>query len=180
MGLVKNLVVGLLILGVAFAGLYFISNYFKINSELTGYATNVESGKTNKLDNQEKLNPSRGILKGRVEYTIKDNNVVVNKEPAPNVTVYFVQAGKQFTNYTKVKQLGNDEAYKGEVDDVDADDSSSDCSSNDYATKRNYYDLNDNNQEDESNGEFKAYTISTDTKGCYAIKLPVDSYDIYL
>jgi len=180
MGLAKNLILTLLILSVVFVALYLVSNYFKVNNELTGYATNVEGGKTEKLEKQEKLNPSRGILKGRVDYVIKDNNVTVNKEIAPNIIVYFVQTGKQFTNYTKVKQLGNDEAYKGEIDDVDADDSSSDCSSNDYTTKRNYYDLNDNNQEDESNGEFKVYTVSTDSKGCYAIKLPVDSYDIYL
>ena len=163
---------------VIILSLYLFS--FQSLNRLTGYVSGVDGGKTTKIENQEKLNPSKGILKGMVEYTIKDNNLVVNKEPAPNITLYFVVTGNQFTNYTKVKQLGDDESYKGEIEDIDADDSSSNCSTNDYTTKRNYYDLNDNNQEDENASEFKVYTVKTDSKGCYAVKLPTGSFDIYL
>lgn len=148
--------------------------YFNGSNFITGNA--VSEGQVSGGGDKEKANPNKGVLKGTVNYTIKEGETVVNREYAENATLYFIEAGDIISNYSKI--LASSHPYKQNVVTIDVDGSYTRCSSRDYDTNLNYYDENSNLQEEQS--EFSIYNISTDYDGCYAVKLPKGSYDIYL
>lgn len=177
MGVVNKLVVVLIAVVVIFASILYFSSNLEMN-KLTGYVA-AESGNSNTVPPQQTPNRVMGILKGQVEYTITDNNEVVDTEPAPNITVYFVPEGNQIIDFTMVRLSANDGYYRGIINNIDVDGLSSPmCSRNTYDTQLNYYDNNNNNQEDSE--EFLIYIVVTDINGCYAVRLPADSYDIFI
>ncbi len=155
---------------IAFSGLI----YFNGSNFITGNA--VAEGQVTGGGDKEKANPSKGVLKGTVNYTISEGDTVVNREYAENATLYFVETGDIISNYTKI--LPSAHPYNQNVVTIDVDGAAVRCSSADYITNLKYYDENSNLQEDKP--EFYVYTVSTDVNGCYAIKLPKGSYDIYL
>jgi len=173
---INKIVFILFALVVIVFSLFYVSSSLNIDP-LTGYVT-VESGRSNELDVQRRPNPRTGILKGTVEYTIEDNSVVIDTEPAFNTSVYFVGEGNQPANYSLIKLSDEDSDYRGTINNIDADGQDSQCSSRQYETYVNYYDTDNDNDED--SGEFLVYSITTDQDGCYAIKLPIGSYDIYI
>lgn len=156
--------------------LIFISTilYFNNSNFLTGLA--VSGGSVVGGGDKEKSNPSKGVLKGTVNYTISEGETVVNREYAENATLYFVGAGDIISNYSKI--LASSHPYRQNTVTIDVDGPDTRCSLADYTTNLNYYDENSNLQEEPS--EFSIYNISTDYNGCYAVKLPKGSYDIYL
>ncbi len=143
-------------------------------SEITGYAV-VEKGETGDAGKQEKNNPNYGALKGTLVLVIKDNGKIISSEDAPNQVISFIEKNKQISDWSLVKEdSGN---YKGELDDVDPDGDESKCSNEEYNTKRMYHDANSNNEKNDD--EFYIYQITTNIKGCFAVKLPPGEYDIY-
>ena len=148
--------------------------YFSNSNFITGNA--VAEGQVIGGGDKEKANPSKGVLKGTVNYTISEGETIVNREYAENATLYFVETGDIISNYSKI--LSSSKNYKQNIVTIDVDSAITRCSLADYPTNLNYYDENSNLQED--NSEFNVYNISTDVNGCYAVKLPKGSYDIYL
>lgn len=145
-------------------------------SGITGFAV-VEEGKTEDAGEQEKGNPNYGALKGTIVLVIKDDNKVISSEDAINQVVSFVEKEKQVDNWDLIKESqGN---YKGELKDVDADGDESKCSSENYETKRMYYDQ-DNSGVKEGNNEFYVYQVTSNDKGCFVAKLPPGDYDLYV
>jgi len=143
-------------------------------SEITGYAV-VEKGETGDAGKQEKNNPNYGALKGTLVLVIKDNGKIISSEDAPNQVISFIEKNKQISDWSLVKE--DSKKYKGELENVDADGDESKCSSQDYETERRYYDINNDNQKNDD--EFYVYQITTNDKGCFAVKLPPGEYDIY-
>jgi len=174
MGLLKKSVFFLVLTFVLVFSLLYVSSRTTFDP-LTGYVV-VQSGNSNDAGIQQRPNPAVGILKGQVDNVILDSNTVVDTEYAPNIVVYFINEGSQLLDYNKVKRSSED--YRGAINNIDSDGPSERCSHQQYETLLNYYDSNDNNQEDEE--EFEVYTITTDSNGCYAVRLPATSYDIFI
>lgn len=166
----------LLVFAVIVIALITFSSFLYFNSSnfITAFA--VSEGSVSGGGDKEKANPNKGVLKGTVNYTISEGETVVNREYAENATLYFVETGDIISNYSKI--LLSSHPYRQNIVRIDVDGADTRCSLEDYTTNLNYYDENSNQQEDHS--EFSIYNVSTDYNGCYAVKLPKGSYDIYL
>jgi hypothetical protein len=168
----KNTTLDKILIFVIIILLFTVSLKF---SNITGLAV-VEQGKTGDAGKQEKGNPNYGTLKGTIVLVIKDNDKIISSEDASNQVISFVEKGKSVSDWTLIKESqGN---YKGELKDVDADGDENKCSSQDYETKRMYYDTDNNGNK--GNDEFYVYQVTSNDKGCFVAKLPPADYDIYL
>lgn len=145
----------------------------------TGFIV-VNKGSTTSVGEHRQSNPNYGAIKGTVAYTITDpdTGTVISSEPASSTTVYIVIPGKTINEWDRVVDAG--ETYSGELTSIDADGSSSVCSEASYTTAYKYYDENNNGVRDDRGNEFDVYTITTDSNGCFAMKLPTGNFDIYL
>ncbi len=134
----------------------------------------VQNGQLNQIDAQQKGNPNYGALSGTLTFIINGTNGnIISTDPGAGFILYFSQ--HNIENWNLVKN--NTDNYPGELTDVDADGSSSTCSSNDYETIAKYYDTDNDNTKDPN--EKDIYAIITDSNGCFAVKMPPGSYDIY-
>lgn len=157
---------------IGFLGGYFVNQIPSANS-LTG-AVVVQTGQSNDIGSQQRGNPNYGALTGTMTFVINSSTgAIISSEAGSNYVLYFSRHGISDWNLVKT----DSESYSGTLSNVDADGSGSVCSAHDFTTQRKYYDENNNNVVDPS--EFYIYAITTDANGCFAIKAPPGSYDIY-
>ena len=129
-----------------------------------------DDNETEDQDDEDKGN--YGNLIGNLVYTIKDSGNIISSESAPNQELYFSESS--INDFNLVKEY--DKKYKGDLT-IDADSSSSKCSSQSYETKRMYYDADSSGNK--NGNEFYIYQITTDSNGCFGARLPPGNYDIY-
>lgn len=134
----------------------------------------VQNGQLNQIDEQQKGNPNYGALSGKMTFIINSSSgTIISSDAGSAYTLYFSMHNVENWNLVK----NDTQLYSGLLTGVDADGISSTCTSNDYTTLRRYYDSDNDNTVDPQ--EFYIYTIITDSNGCFAVKLPPGSYDIY-
>ncbi len=139
---------------------------------LTGAFT-AQTGQLNQIEGQKKDNPNYGALSGTLTFTIKSGTTIISEDLGSNYMLYFSM--HDISNWNLVKN--DTQVYSGTLTGVDGDGSGSICTSNNYATLRKYYDADNDNTVDPQ--EFYIYAVTTDSNGCFAVKLPPGSYDIY-
>lgn len=149
----------------------FMLDFTEITS-LTGAFT-AQNGQLNQITPQQKDNPNSGALSGTLIFTIKSGETIISSDLGVAYVLYFSM--HDIDNWNLVKN--DTQAYSGTLTGVDADGSSNVCTSNDYTTLRKYYDADNDNVVDPQ--EFYIYAIVTDSNGCFGVKLPPGSYDIY-
>lgn len=145
---------------------------FASTGSLTGAFT-AQTGQLNQIEGQKKDNPNSGALSGTLTFTIKSGETIISTDIGSNYVLYFSM--HDIDNWTLVKN--DTQAYSGTLTGVDADGSGSVCTSSDYTTLRKYYDSDNDGVVDPQ--EFYIYAITTNSEGCFGIKLPPGSYDIY-
>jgi hypothetical protein len=163
----------LLLVIVFVIGSFF--GYFIHNPSNVAYVV-IEGGGTGDSGDQEIDNPNYGAVKGTVSFVIKDNDVVINREPAPGKDIYMIHAGTDIEDWDRVIDSGED--FEGLIENLDADGDGSRCSSNSYDTDLMFYDKDGNGKKDKK--EKYVYHIQTDNNGCFGLKVAADDYDIYV
>lgn len=141
----------------------------------------IAGGSTTSTGEQTTANPDDGAIKGTLAFVIVDpeTNETVSTEYGSNWTLYFGDDDYEIGNWSLVKDDTSE--YLGSLTNVDADGNDTICAGNNYTTTNYYYDTNDDDAFNltEGSGEFSVYRISTDVLGCFSSKLPVGNYSIY-
>ncbi|MBI3191009.1 hypothetical protein HYZ41_04885 [archaeon] len=119
------------------------------------------------------VNKKYGIIQGNVQFIINDGDVVVASDSGADFTLYFSEV--EIKDYSLVKT--SDKKYDGTIDNIDPDGTGYVCSSSTFTTQKMYYDKN--NDDKQSKNENDVYTITTDLDGCYAVKVPEGSWNLY-
>lgn len=145
---------------------------FVDEGQLTGAFT-AQTGQLNQIEGQKKDNPNYGALSGTLTFTIKSGTTIISEDIGSNYLLYFSM--HDISDWNLVKN--DTQAYSGTLTGVDADGSGSVCTTADFTTLRKYYDSDNDNIVDPQ--EFYIYAILTNSQGCFAVKLPPGSYDIY-
>jgi len=145
-----------------------------LNASPTGFAT---GGGTQSSGEQQKGNPNYGVIKGFLNFVIKDNGVVINTEtPSNSNYIYFVKQSEEL-NWTATITCNTD--IKGKVKNTDADDSGTVCTSIDYEDPT-AYSCSATKSDGTSTTIYRTNTsVSSNNLGCFAAKIPSGNYDIY-
>ena len=154
-----------IILGV---GIMIISN----NNSLTGFVV-VSSGNAASIGNQKVADPSYGVAKGTLDFTLTDDDTVIGTSIGNNHILYFSKFSVEDLELIKASSS----SFSGTLSNTDPDGSDSRCSSGTYTTTKMYYDEDDDSEEDDS--EKEVYAVTTDANGCFAIKVKSGNNNIY-
>lgn len=152
---------------VALVGFSFITT-----PTLTGYVV-ISSGSTVSAGSQTIADPSHGVAKGTLDFTLSDSGTVIGTSLGNNYTLYFTKFS--ISNLSLLKTSTS--SFSGNLTSVDGDDAATRCSSGNYTTTKMYYDANGNSVEDTS--EYDVYSIVTDNNGCFAVKVKAGTNNIY-
>lgn len=145
---------------------------------ITGFVA-LGGGETHGSGAQETGNPHYGVIKGYVEYVLRDtdNSVIERSAPTESVHVYFIPADSD-VNWSA--EIDCEDQISGTLTHVDADDSSDNCTEVDYHTPTLYEcEAKLTNGEDVTIHRTNT-SMETGNYGCFASKTPVGSYDIYV
>src|SRR3989344_7754094 len=143
-------------------------------SNLVSGAVVVQNGQLNQMEAQQKGNPNYGALSGTLTFIISETKgQAISTDPGANFVLYFSRHNIEDWDLVKT----DSDSYSGTLTGVDADNSGSTCTNSDYSTIAKYYDTNNNDVKNTEEKEI--YAITTDSSGCFAVKMPPGRYDIY-